>query len=358
MRIAFLSFYSGYYKRGVEVWIDELSQRLSNNHEIIIYQAGKLAKSKFSRLINLDVNWQHEDGWASFFKKIYLDYWSRQIFNFTLKAIDSFSKDVPDVLIPTNGGWQTFLCKFFTLRKGGKLVIVGHSGIGWDDYINLWLRPDVFVALTKYQKDWAKKFSLGVRVEQVPNGVNTKTFFPEGKKILLNLPRPIILVVSALSSNKRVDLTVKAVAKLKKASLVVLGRGNVEQREYIANLGRKLLGERFKILEVNHEETPFWYRACDLFTFPSWEREAFGLVVLEAMACNKKVVVNDDPIKREIVGSAGLFCNPLNIDEYASILYKALNTDFGNKPRKQAEKFSWELIACQYEKLLMELCCR
>jgi glycosyltransferase involved in cell wall biosynthesis len=73
------------------------------------------------------------------------------------------------------------------------------------------------------------------------------------------------------------------------------------------------------------------------------------------MACGLGVVVNNDPIRREIVGNAGFFVNPTNINKYSQALEKALKTDWGSKPRKQAEKFDWDKIAEKYNVLFKKL---
>lgn len=73
------------------------------------------------------------------------------------------------------------------------------------------------------------------------------------------------------------------------------------------------------------------------------------------MATNLPVVVNDDPIRREIVGDAGILVGPTDVEEYSLSLRKALGTDWGDKPRKQAEKFDWDKIAVKYEELFENL---
>jgi glycosyltransferase involved in cell wall biosynthesis len=100
---------------------------------------------------------------------------------------------------------------------------------------------------------------------------------------------------------------------------------------------------------------PRVYGAADIFTYPTVPWESFGIVLVEAMASGLPVVATDDPIRREIVGDAGLFDDPLNTKVYAKALRKALAKDWGDKPRKQAEKFSWDKIADQYHKLFDEL---
>jgi glycosyltransferase involved in cell wall biosynthesis len=100
---------------------------------------------------------------------------------------------------------------------------------------------------------------------------------------------------------------------------------------------------------------PEIYRAADVFTLPSASSESFGNVLVEAMASSLPIVATEDPIRREIVGGAGIFVDPTNTDEYAKSLQRALDTKWGDAPRKQAEKFSWDGIANEYEELFKKL---
>lgn len=97
---------------------------------------------------------------------------------------------------------------------------------------------------------------------------------------------------------------------------------------------------------------PNYYRAADIFSLPSKSSEAFGLVYLEAMASNLPVVAPNDDNRKFIIGKAGLLCNVSDLDDYAGTLTAALKTDFTDLPRQQAEKFSWDNIASQYEQII------
>lgn len=311
MKIVFLSRYQNQLQRGAENFVEELCKRLSLIHEVIIFSG---------------------------------------------KESDSFStilKGKYDIVIPINGRLQSLMASLGRVSGKYKLLITGHSGIGRDDIWNILVRPDVFVALTNYQLEWAKKWAWGSEILKIPNGIDLNKFTPEGEKLNLNLPKPIILSVGALIWYKYHDRVIRAVSKLPNGSLLIVGEG--EKKVELERLGKKLLGDRFKISQFAYEDMPKVYRSCDLFTLPSWSREAFGIAYLEAMASGLGVVAPDDSVRREIIGEAGLFVDVTDPQKYAQAIEKALKIDWGRIARKQAEKFSWDKISKQYENVMQSL---
>ncbi len=351
MKIAILSFYSGQVERGVENWAQELTKRLSTTQRVTLFQAGRLANSIHNHIVDIKVDWQKRQSYSGLKRKLYLDYFSRKIAEFTKKVLQIISKDT-DIIIPTNGGWQSILCKLYALKNNNKLIIVGHSGIGLDDYINLMVRPNYFIALTDYQKQWALNSKIISNVITIPNGIDVEKYAPQGDKISINLPRPIILLPSSIIRSKQIDKAIQAISQIPSVSLAIVGKSEEDSyKTEIKEMGSKLLKRRFLLTESSQNEMPQWYRACDIVTFPCLSSEAFGLVLLEALSSNKPVVTNNDPIRREIVGNAGILCNVQDTKEYTNALEKALNTNYKDLPRNQAQKFSWDKIANQYYKL-------
>lgn len=234
-----------------------------------------------------------------------------------------------DVIIPTNGRFQVLACRIIAWILGKPMVVFGHSGPGADDKWNLLCSPDVFVAFSEEQTKWAGRFKLPwTRVVKIPHAVDLERFKPAKKK-----PREkIVLCVAANMPSKRVGLVKTAVGRLRGFRFVAVGKGNQ--------------------IETVFEEMPEVYRRADVFCFVPFPQEAFGLVFLEALSCNLPVVATDDPVRREIVGDAGVFVkNPEDASELAGAIKKAYETDWDRKPRKQAEKFGWDKIRKKYEEL-------
>lgn len=350
MKIAFLSFYSGLVSRGVEAHTHELANRLHNKgHDIVVFQVGKkLPDSKYeTRTIPIDINWGRKSSYFPLF-----NYWSLKVRSFTKKVLKNINSDT-DVVVPTNGQWQGIMSSAWTKKRKKRMVIIGHSGSGLDDRINLYTFPNCFIALSTSAKTWAKKTNPLVHVEKVPNGVDITKFSEKGEKIEINLPKPIILSVAALNDWKRLDLAIKAVSKLKKGSLLIVGSGSKDK--VLENLAKRKLSGRFKIMSFPYTDMPNVYRSVDLFTYPTVPWESFGIVLLEAMASGLPVIATKDPIRDEIVGDAGILIDPTDTEAYAKAIKKALSTNWGNKPRSQAKKFDWDIIAKKYEEILKNL---
>ncbi len=348
MKIAFLSYYSGWIDRGVEVATKELVRRLSKNHEVTLFQAGERIVDKVNT-VRLTVN--HEwpsDTSSSPLRIFYLDYYSRQILKFTLKFVPYFNKYKYDLVIPTNGGWQALILKILARKLGSKLILQGNAGIGRDDFFQTLLKPDYFIAISPQGYSWAKKFSW-IKSIYIPYGVDLE-LFKKTKPAITGLPKPVVLCIAAFVPYKRVELLIKAMEKVEKSSLLVIGQGPLEKK--LHDMGEKLLGSRFKLLTgITHEKLFSYYKSAQIFSLPSRSSEALGIVYIEAMAAGLPIVAPDDLNRREIIGKAGIFVDPKNIQAYSNAIKQALSINFGNKPKEQAENFSWDKIVDQYNQL-------
>lgn len=349
MKIAFLSLFNDKVDRGAETFVKEVASRLVVDNEVTVFQAG-LQKSNlgyFVKQVKLNGDFNKEAEHMSLAKRFFLDYWSIKVFIFTLKLLPELWKNKFDVVIPINGGWQPALVRLVTWGYGGKMVISGQSGKGWDDLNNLWSFPDLFVALSRNARDWAKRTNPFVKSIIIPNGVDLDKFTPSGEKLKTNLKLPIVLCVGALTSGKRIDLAIKAVSRTN-ASLLIVGSGSA--RGPLKELANKMLRNRFEIISLPYEDMPKAYRIAQVFTLPSKSYHSFEIVLVEAMAAGLPVVANNDPIRREIVGKAGILVDPENVEGYAKAIKSVLSKNWKSIPRDQAQRFNWDSIALNYKK--------
>ncbi|OHA75669.1 MAG: hypothetical protein A3I38_02160 [Candidatus Wildermuthbacteria bacterium RIFCSPLOWO2_02_FULL_47_10] len=339
MKIAFLNYYQNGVSRGLETFVGELSSRLAKKHTVMVLPSPTSAWPSPRELFLP--------------RRFFLDPTSLKVALWTIKSLAQLNRFRPGIVFSLNGGWQALISSLYCRFFGAKLVIVGQSGPGWDDRWNLLMKPHLFIALTKRQLDWAKQATIWKQdFALIGNGVDLTQFHPAGKKIKLALEKPIIMMAAASTPDKRVGQGIGAVARLTKGSLLLLGQGPLDER--INKLGYKLLGRgRFLHLAVPHGQMAGYYRSANLFSLCSVGSEAFGIVYLEAMATNLPCIATADPSRREIVGGAGIFVkDPDDTDEYAKAIEKALTKKWGNTPRQQAEKFSWDEVAAKYEKIL------
>lgn len=355
MKIAFLHMYMGIINRGSEIVTSDLANKLAINNEVTVFQSGKAKGTESYKIkrIPIMLDWKKKSPSGTIWEKLLINYWEMKVMFFTLKAVPFILKEKFNIVIPINGTWMSFIVRFITRLYGGKMIITGHAGMGWDDQINLKSKPDVFVALSPAARRWAENISPKAKIVYISNGIDISKFSPTGPKFKISLKKPIVLCVSALAPAKRVDLIIKAVSKMESASLLVVGDG--ELKGEVSKFGADLLRGRFKLISVPFEKMPYIYRSCDVFTNSSIPQISFERVIVEAMASGLPIVANKDEIREKIVGKAGYLVDPLNSDKYASLLMKAINKKWGNTPREQASKFTLDRTVESYENLFNKL---
>ena len=337
IRIAILSITQGVVNRGAEVFVKELVVAMDTKIEVEVIEGRRTLPKRWPIL------------W-----RVHIDWYGLQILWFTLRNLKILFKNKYDLVIPMNGGWQSFLVRVATLLYGGKMMIVGQSGIGWDDRFNLWTFPDCFVAITSVGLDWAKKVNPKVFSVYIPNGVDLKKFSPRVKGVGLGLSHPLVVCVGALVHEKRIDLVVRAVSTLSNVNLLVVGDG--PEKAELTEMGKRLLGRRFEVVSASHKQMPGLYRAADIFCLVPKKSESFGIVFIEAMASGLSVVTIDDKQRREIVGQAGIFVEkPEDKTVLGNAINSALEKKWGDLPRKQAEKYAWEEIGRRYYQLITDI---
>lgn len=150
----------------------------------------------------------------------------------------------------------------------------------------------------------------GLRVPSrvVSNGVDLTRYAPGAadqklrERYRLPRDRPLILSVSRLSPEKRIDVLLDAAARLTRpAHLVIAGTGP-QQRRLRARAARLRLAGRVSFPGfVPDADLPGLYRLADVFAVAS-QAELQGLTTMDAMASGLPVVAADACAMGELVG--------------------------------------------------------
>lgn len=214
-----------------------------------------------------------------------------------------------------------------------------------------------------------KKASTSGRMIPFYNGIDTNIFSYNEiirKKIRseINLDNeiPLILAVGRLTEAKDYPNLLHAFANLnspKKPKLAIIGDG--EEKENLQQLAYRLnISENVIWLGIKHDVQD-WMSACDLFVLSSaWE--GFGLVVAEAMACERLVIGTDSGGVGEVIDKYGLVIPPKDTPALTSAMtqYLALPDHekkvLGSQARKHiVDTFSLEKISQKWLNLYTRL---
>lgn len=214
------------------------------------------------------------------------------------------------------------------------------------------------------------------KFRELPFGVDLNIFSPREKDLsllsryCLKKEDKVILFVGGLDKAhyfKGVENLIRAFSRVCKnapVSLILIGEG--ELKSYYQKIARDL-GAAEKIIftgRVSDRDLPRYYNLADIFILPSVDQsEAFGMVLLEAMACAKPVIASGLPGVRTIVDDykTGLLVKPNNIVDLAGKLkYLLENCDqqkeFGQNARKKIEEiYDWNRIVKKLEKIYFDL---
>ena len=203
------------------------------------------------------------------------------------------------------------LLAYYLARPAGRLIVWFHSEVVRPSWrYALFYRPFLNFAFARASKIIVASPTLVASSPQlrrwqhkcvvIPYGIDmTSGDAPERVAVRADAIRreaggqPLVLFVGRLVKYKGVDVLLEAMRGV--AAKVVLVGDGPEKAALQRVAEREGVADRVKFLgEVTPDELAALYRACDLFVLPSVTRqEAFGVVLIEAMACGKPVISTD-----------------------------------------------------------------
>lgn len=211
---------------------------------------------------------------------------------------------------------------------------------------------DLYLANAEHQREFLLDFAAlpQRRVVTIVNGVDTQRFSPApADAAALNLPTTDHYAVSISQSRpeKRIPFLIDAAAEVfrRKPDLsltfVHVGAGPTFEADKAkaAALG---LADRYIFVGRRNDTLP--YHRLASFLIHAAERESFGLVLAEAMACGKPVIATTSPGPKEIIdpGVTGVLVGEEDLDAFATAIGKlaadeALRRRMGDAARRRAE---------------------
>jgi glycosyltransferase involved in cell wall biosynthesis len=206
------------------------------------------------------------------------------------------------------------------------------------------------------------------KITVIPHGVDPDRFDPSALQTSARLVRErlgirndgfMLLTVHRLDKRKDLSTAIQALRNVLRhkpnVKLVVVGAGP-ERGRFLELAKREGVAPSIVFVGyVSDQQLPSYYAATDLFLLSSFY-EAFGLVLLQAMAAGKCVVASNVGGVPEIVrdGVTGFLFPVGNVDVLTSILLDVLEDEehrlkMGEAGRKRVlEGYTWAEISKQY----------
>lgn len=220
--------------------------------------------------------------------------------------------------------------------------------------------------ITVVQQVKEQLIKLGIKeknIKVIYNSVDLKKFTPHPSN-LENLYKEFkVGFVGRLNEEKGVKYLILAVAKLKEVipqiKLIIVGEG--DQKKSLQMLIKdKRIQDRVMFVGFQ-KDIPKWMANFDCLVLPATRRETFGIVVAEALATLKPVIVTDVGGLKEVVGENGYIVPPhhsTGIADSLVAIYKNYNAaqEKAKKGRERVkEKFSLDSMLALYAQTFKDL---
>lgn len=181
---------------------------------------------------------------------------------------------------------------------------------------------------------------------------------------------PFLLYVGGISPHKNLSNLIDAFAKVRgklRSAIQLVLVGDYKDDPFLSDypaLRSKIYDLRIDSAVVftgfvPDDDLVYLYNSASLLVFPSLD-EGFGLPAVEAMACGTPVAASNRGSLSEVLGEAGAYFDPFDIDDIAGVILSLLQDP--QRRRKMAElglirsrQFQWEKSAEQTLAVFNEL---
>jgi len=377
---------------GVETHIQKISERLvKRGHDVTVYTTN----------LKTQVPWQCFQNYApdSYVngvrvlrlpvKKIPAPYAPYPTIPGLIKKI--FETDADVVHAHSHRYYQIFACAAAKLKRGRRsgryqmpLVVTPHFHppsnrespasrflMGVDDRFisrRVYKMVDAILAVTDSERQFIERFAPLAKCLTVPNGIDIEdwTPIPDGRpfrrRYKIDEDDKIVLYTGRLADNKGlehlIDASYKVVEKHPNTKFVIVG----EDWGVLKRLKKKIWANNLDdhFVFTGHIESfdlfKSAYAAANVFVLPS-EWEAFGIVLLEAMACGTPIVASDVGGIPNVVGDIGRIFKYGDIPALAGNIVDVLDNEELERERsvrgraKVINEFTWSAVVDRLEEI-------
>jgi glycosyltransferase involved in cell wall biosynthesis len=341
---------------GIETHVFEISKRMAKKHDVQVFTtdpSGQLPKEEIVEGIKI---------------KRFKSFAPNEAFFFCSAIYWALKEEKADILhIHSNQALSSFLAfKGMDKDKIKKFIFTPHycpEGTTpirkflrkfYDNIQNtMFLEADKVICVSEYEMELLNK-NIGLpwkKMIYIPNGINLEDFKISKTKKDHGFQ---ILFVGRLEKYKRAHWILYALKNLKKKypakniHFVIVGKG--PYKDDLISLSKDLGLEKnvtFK-QDLSYQKLLEEYSKCDVFVLPS-AFEIFGIVVLEALAFNKPIIVSNDGALPKLFGNYGSVIN--SVEGLEKSLAKLIDSEGKIKTDFDISKFTWDSVTNQILKL-------
>ncbi len=234
-------------------------------------------------------------------------------------------------------------------------------------------KADIIITPTEaVGEDIVEKFPvLKDRVYYIPIGIDPDRFAVRSRerveeiKAKYGLPDKFLLYVGRITEKKNLLNLIRGFIRAKDRnnindSLNLVIAGSIYSQKYFQKIDDVISGrdDMLYLGYVKDDDLPYIMNLSCSLALVSFE-EGFGIPVIEALACGKRVLLSDIKVFKEIAGKYGRYVNPEDIDDIAGGIkdvYQGEDSDFVDDVKKYViNKYSWDKIAEKYLDLFLKL---
>ncbi|MDD5191860.1 MAG: glycosyltransferase [Candidatus Nanoarchaeia archaeon] len=245
------------------------------------------------------------------------------------------------------------------------------SKIFYKYLINTYNKADIIICPSKFAEQLIKLRGVQPETKVISNGVNLSKFkkirnpHKHAEKYGFSRDTKKIMFVGRLDPEKNVNLILNSIPHICKSygnfEICIIGKGRL--KEQLEKTAKKIKGgHKIKFLGfVSDEELIRAYNFCDIFVLPSFV-ELEGMVVLEAMACGKPILISnaENSASRYFVNDNGFLFDPNSPKQLAEKCLKILKNKklmkkMGEKSYKDAKGYNIDKCISKLEEVYYNL---